>query len=404
MSEKQIELINGLLKFCNEKGITKNIRTTIVIKELSAWYEVDEHSILKTLLSIHSNDKLSASDFPRLIEEKLKVGENLKNWTLYIPINYDIRKRKIVIDEHEIEVIAGSSIAREFKNRTFHRYTVYEKTESWKRHDRAFTHEEWYILKLEANGKTLPSAFYAYLDLLECLQGIVNLIKLNGNIRYSFPFSKGRSEFFMAHTMYSISQEGELEYIEFESPTISYPSSFKLKRFDKFQKKSLDYLLSRMKGPIAEKSIKETLFHCYRLYNTGISSVFKFNAFLVFWQLCEAVSLSAEFRGDTKKVIKRIAFHLDSVGLISDTMEKTLKKLAELRNDMVHRGFDRTDQDDVVIMKFVAERALNWLIGIEQDLEDIHQLDLYYSLRTASNKVLKDRETVLKLLSRKRKR
>jgi len=130
----------------------------------------------------------------------------------------------------------------------------------------------------------------------------------------------------------------------------------------------------------------------------------KFNAYLVFWQLCEAVCLSSEFGGNTKTVIKRIKFHLNNIGLHGNNMDHTLQALASMRNDMVHRGFDLASQDDIAIMKYISERALSWLLNIEESLVDINQLELYYSMRTVSDKVLRDKNIVIDYIRAERKK
>jgi len=106
---------------------------------------------------------------------------------------------------------------------------------------------------------------------------------------------------------------------------------------------------------------------------------------LGFWQLAEAITHSETVGGNTDKVVARLAWHGIGIGLKASGYRETLAVLGKKRNDIVHRGIHDVQDDDINILKFACEVAIEWLIRIQKTLPSTAHIEHYYRLRDMNN-------------------
>jgi len=151
-----------------------------------------------------------------------------------------------------------------------------------------------------------------------------------------------------------------------------------------------------------EGSVDSLIVDALRLYSQAMDERFKEGRFLGFWQMLETVALSGRVNGKTSKICSRVAWHGDRLGLPGTGIKKRLEKLADKRNDLVHRGIRNASDDDTNVLKLIAEIAVDWLQDVRGELYTKHHLDLYYQFRTAGNSSLDKRQDVLTFIKAKR--
>lgn len=106
-----------------------------------------------------------------------------------------------------------------------------------------------------------------------------------------------------------------------------------------------------------------------------------YNQFLGLWNIAEAICLSEEFGGESKKVAKRLAWFGKNIGLVSSGYTNILDSLSNKRNNLVHKGISDIDDDDINHLKFAIDTALLWLYKSLSKLKTISHLSHYYRLR-----------------------
>ena len=152
-----------------------------------------------------------------------------------------------------------------------------------------------------------------------------------------------------------------------------------------------------------ESSVDSLIVDALRLYSQAMDERFKEGRFLGFWQMLETVALSGRVNGKTSKIRSRVAWHGDRLGLPGTGIRKRLDKLADKRNDLVHRGIRNASDDDTNVLKLIAETAVDWLQSEREELSTKHHLDLYYQFRTTGNSSLDKTQDVLTLIKANRR-
>ena len=171
--------------------------------------------------------------------------------------------------------------------------------------------------------------------------------------------------------------------------------------------KNICLLLKSSPNP---KSLKRLLSDCFRIYSIAMDASSKKAAFLSFWQLAETISLSNEVGRDTKIVSNRIKWHLDRTQLFGQSLEYTIKKIRDSRNDIVHRGIHNVDDEDISILKYLCDSAILWLIEIQGIFKTKYELNYYYKSKNINTKDIDQRlieinseKKVLKYIQSERK-
>ena len=106
-------------------------------------------------------------------------------------------------------------------------------------------------------------------------------------------------------------------------------------------------------------------------------------ALLTWWQLAEAIALSARINGDTKTVAKRLSWFCRKWRIDTTGINECLEKIADHRNEIVHRGHSPdVDEEDCNFMKTVCERAVLWLASNRLRLKNLEVLERIYQFNS----------------------
>lgn len=163
-------------------------------------------------------------------------------------------------------------------------------------------------------------------------------------------------------------------------------------------------LLNFFKDDFCKSDLKFLLADCFRLYNKGIDNLYTEYRFLFLWNALEKLTCSEQKGGKTDEVIKRIKPFDEK---FCNMYCNYLKHLAEMRNNLVHKGINEVDDLSVNVLKILLETCLRVLISKFNELPTINHLNQFYMLwsETPTNlNVLKEVIDVrLKHLSKKNK-
>ena len=98
--------------------------------------------------------------------------------------------------------------------------------------------------------------------------------------------------------------------------------------------------------------------------------------------MVEAITRSETTRGKSDEVVSRLSWHRERMKLPTSGYAAILKRLADKRNNLVHRGIHDITHDDVMFMKFFGDIVLVWLLGVYTSLPTKTHLDEFYRLRS----------------------
>lgn len=136
-----------------------------------------------------------------------------------------------------------------------------------------------------------------------------------------------------------------------------------------------------LRKEVKRKSTVFLITNCLRLYWLAMNASPTPYAFLGFWQLAEAITLSETTHGHTDTVVNRLYWHSEGMGLIGSGYKDTLTMLGKKRNDLVHRGIHDIAIGDIDILKIACESALSWLYKVHKALPTETHLNRFFSLR-----------------------
>ncbi len=139
-----------------------------------------------------------------------------------------------------------------------------------------------------------------------------------------------------------------------------------------------------------------------RLYSQAMDARFSYACFLGLWQAAEVISLSEYTAGKTEEVCRRIAWHGTKSGFPGSGFKYVLNELAARRNEVVHRGIHKVDDDDVNVMKRICEIAMRWLFREAKRLPTKSHLNAFYQLRTSGVEVVKAYSEASRYITRQR--
>jgi hypothetical protein len=158
--------------------------------------------------------------------------------------------------------------------------------------------------------------------------------------------------------------------------------------------------------PLANKpergSTLSVVADCLRLYAIAMDSGQDYTCFLGLWQLAEAITVAEEDGGETKRVVARLSMFLrfppEGAG------RAALQYLSRRRNKMVHEGILAMENEDLNIIQFASERALEWLLIQGQKLPTrLHLREFYRCHSLSEGQLTAAAETAALLLEERRR-
>jgi hypothetical protein len=160
----------------------------------------------------------------------------------------------------------------------------------------------------------------------------------------------------------------------------------------------------QLRGEPQSDSTRLLVVDALRLYSQAMDARFNYGCFLGLWQLAESIVLSRSFGGEAVKVADRITKVGMPSGLIASGWRHTLRRFAEKRNDVVHRGLHDIKEEEINILKLAVSFSLLWLLRQLNSLPTTVHLEQFYRLSETNEAQLCAMKHCINQLTRKRGR
>jgi len=146
-------------------------------------------------------------------------------------------------------------------------------------------------------------------------------------------------------------------------------------------------------------STLELIADALRLYAQAMDTSLPDWRFLGFWQLAEAITISEDVGGDTTKVAHRLSWLGPRIGLEASGYRYTLVALGKQRNQFVHKGIGKVEEEDINILKLACEAGIHWLFSVVKDLPTIQHIKQFYRLKDINQKERQSIKQVLEFIN-----
>lgn len=392
------EFLNEILSEFKDGKIDYSVRNIVALKEIESAYKKKGNIIFNALNSLSKENQWSLEKFEEYIkvaEKEVKEKRKRNKYEFFVPVTYSIRKRNFTFLGNEFNTISSSQIKKAFKN---------DKFQHWNNSSmKVNIHNNYPYLSFNNEGENFGSAFNEFYPTFESLQGLINYCITAENFAMKFPFKWQEAEFSIRNAVFGIDKNGVKQYGDVVKLSRGISAATKTKSISDVALKNLNFTLKNLSNKPKKNSVEELLYSVFRLYYTACNSMNQHDAFLNFWQICEAISFSQNFRGDTKTILKRISSFVNPKGLIGDQIENTLLSLSTIRNDIVHRGIDNSDQEYLMILKYYVDRAIKWLFHNKENIKTMSHLEYYFQFKSVNNSNLKGLTNTIKFIESQRK-
>lgn len=377
---------------------------------LSSQPESISYLFSQTLREMKDKGKRTLDDFEAIFEIALRANkatvktQSKASWQFLIPIDIHvtsdmIRSRPSVRILGRVFMFASlKSVERRLGNNG--RQTLRNKSLLRLRTRTKLTEVPEVFLVTSANGPSWHAAWKEVEAAFDALRGMIELtfdffgfrlISEEKGARHSVP-----------HPLWMIAHQSTRdapEWIHFITDEDSDSKPFELTR------KHLNGL-QKNAAVLAKKPKDRTtlslIASCLRLYSQAMDARFPHMSFLGFWQLAEAITNAETFGGKTDKVVGRLAWHGERIGLKGSGYKGILRRLAAKRNAIVHRGIHDIRHNDVNAIKLACEAALDWIFRQHESLPTISHIEQYYRLRELSGTDIDAIDTTINQLKKVR--
>ncbi len=378
-------------------GINVSLENTILIKSVCYEQNLSEADILNILKSLKLSNALNVKGSTFLNEvskyKKELSKKEVKSYKLIIPINCNLPVKNLNIYNHDICFKSGNAISKYYKKFKFSRY----RSGSNDRDIEIITYDRNFIV-FNAEGHTFWNALVNSFKVIETLSGLINYAINDSKIIYGDYNSSDEADFSIDTIVYSINNiSGEKEYVNWNRLTRGLKAKRSLKFLDKGTAIQVKKIIKVINRSDSNKSISELIATCLRMYYYAESAVHKYDRFMHFWRICETISLSDRFGGQTKIVSNRNAKFIPSIENAEVDKVKMFRYLASIRNGFVHRGVFDADDNDINILKTAVDNALYWIMDHSKKIKTVNELEFYYKIKDSSKKDLKYMENVIQL-------
>jgi hypothetical protein len=395
-NEDAQEIIDYLFPQIKGNGITVSFLNTIAFKELSAITKdnISTSSILHVLAKMKKSNKKGTLDFEELYNEEYVKRELTKNkWEFFLPT--EIMKGKYKSKSFQI-------CNKKFNISSYQSLQKYLGMEPMNRNIKSLCSDSLVITKVffvvRERGINLEDAWNKISPAFELLRGIFQFVTSMSKCSYNsgnIPLTSYQ------HPQWMLIKRpnNEIEGRKFFVDSCHFKKEIEL---NKNQYIFFNDILRLFKNKPDEKSTLSVLANSLRLYSQALDAKYRYNCFLSLWQALEAISVSEFVGGSTEKIKKRIIWHTEKYKLVGTGLKETLEVLSDKRNNLVHRGIDNIDQDDINILKIVCETALKWIIEEHNNLKTKLHLNEFYRLRTSSEKEIEAISDCIKYINKKK--
>jgi hypothetical protein len=392
-----IEKTGRLLLDRYNNGINVSLENTILIKSICYEFALSEADVLNILKSLKLSDALDVegSTFRNEVAEyKIEISKKkVKSFKLIIPINCGLPIKHLKIYNYDISFKSGNVISQDFKNLKFNRY----RSGSDSREIKILSHDRNFII-FDAEGYTFWNALANSFKVIETLSGLINYAINDSKIIYGDYNSSDEADFSIDTIVYSVDNiSGEKEYVNWNRLTRGLKAKRSLKILDKEIATQVKKIVKVINRGDSNNSISELIATCFRMYYYAESAVHKYDRFMHFWRICETISLSDKFGGQTKIVSNRNAKFIPSIENTEVDKVKMFRYLASIRNGFVHRGVFDADDNDINILKIAVDNALYWIMTHSKKIKTVNELEFYYKIKDSSKKDLGYMHNIIQL-------
>jgi len=386
------KIIKILLDFVTPQGIIVSFVSIIYEKELInlAKKEISPShiiKILKELKRINSNILDSLETVAADILKKEKLLETKKDeWTLIIPLDITLPKKKLRINNVEINLLSSRTIGSKL-NKPFYKYSTLSKN-IFPINGKEIQGK---ILSIKTEAKNFYKAYQNISAILTLFRGIIDFSCYFMTTTLISVGAKNRTKLQHPERIYGLNNNtDERYYLDFVLP----PSNSKSKSINptKYEQDIIIKLLNLFSS-IPKQSIIYLVADALRLYSQAMDQEYKHNYYLSLWQLCERLVLNDPKDGRSINVVNRLDYFAKFLGGIEITT--TLNKQAAIRNDLVHRGIDKVTEEDISVLKYLSEEILLWLIEKSSQIKSINHYTKFFQLKEANKS---DRKAFLDML------
>ncbi len=353
------------------KSISISFNADLLLKECENLTEgkLSQGEIIKIINDIDSSTIIDIPTLDRITQRNLKSKSKTK-CEVFFPIQLPTSKRLIYLDGKQVQYSRIKPIYRS-NNHNQTRKEVFEKG--------------LYIIVDAINHR---EAIIQALSHFELIFGIYEFILSIDNYQIVHPTNKARSKIVISNKIYSYDfASKKVESLEIYTSSRINPS-FKYSdvRNLKFENYILDTLNKKGNFPVCN-----LLEDAFRLYWNAQDIDSSSNTFLHFWQLSERLTLSQRNNGNTQEVIKRLEyFERKLIGL---NLTESLKIQSKKRNDLVHKGINTIEEEDISLLKMINESIIRWLLKYYKLLKTEDHFEEFYKLEIMppnKSMVLKD--------------
>ncbi|MFY0653152.1 MAG: hypothetical protein JXQ96_14015 [Cyclobacteriaceae bacterium] len=375
---KAQSLISSLVKHLNPAGGLYYFHETIIeLNELKlvAKNKLNESITIITLDRLKKEKNSSISNFELVYHELLKKKKvRRETRILILPLTFETSTRSFDLLDNRYQIVSENWIRNNLGIQNIYKEIKLPRTEVHR-----YTNK-FICTKIEGSG---PKEIFKILDYhQQVLRGSIDYVVSTGfwkNINGFIP----RSYIPHPNWLISILGDSSIEYNNFISD--HSPSKTKL-ILDRHKQGRLKKTLSMFNTYPGKNSSLQVLLDCIVLFNQGMDAIHKPYAFLSFWQVCETACCSKSFGGKSDEVLKRIKIMGQNYIESMPDFDKTLESFAEIRNQIVHKGFNELEDVEVNILKDFAQHSIGWLIENRTSLPSVGHIEEFYRIKTLSNR------------------
>ncbi len=351
----------------------------ILQKELALLGQIDYQSTLFTMTLFDAIEKgnNSLDEFEKEYEKRVKFHSKFWTYNIYFPLYLNFPKRKIRIHNTTFTKVSFNSL---YKLHDRDKLIAAIKASGIDKFDK--TNIPKYALCVTTTGNNKFEAWDNISEQFYLLRGIIDFATLCDQLNYKFKTdSRTKNE----HPQWGIllnTQQCSTEFITFRVSKEPRVNTFK---WTKKQLKIFGHLLNISRDKSTKDKSISVVADCLRLYGQAMESIHSHNCFLSLWQAAETLTRSEVSGGKTDNVIKRLSWHLDNYSKMKGIeLSESINELALKRNEIVHRGIDRTQNSDINLLKSLCDIGIKWLSYKQKSLKTINHLDEFYRLRTSN--------------------
>lgn len=370
-------LITLLLKARRENGWGMNFQNELSLRALAAISRdgLSKLEVMEVLSEMWATSTHTLTDFEsifgRLCRDSWKMN---REWTFHLPWPVILGEDVKIPFEFTLNGFKFRVTSWNFNRRKVLRSQVSGRLRhSFERLEIPF---DGYCLTAKSEGRSMSEAWYRMAPTYDFFRGFLEFHLSYLQTGWSIP-QKPKCKIAYCRWLVGFPKEGEPDLMTFFVDDKGLkPVTLESRHLGVFRKNAKSFRMGSQKD-----SMNDFLVNAFRLYSQAMDERFHHRAFLAWWQLAEALTLSWKHGGKTDLVVKRLNWSSRRWKLDRKGIADCFKHLADYRNTIVHQGIgDMVDEEDCNFLKVTCELLLNWMLGSRKRISDIHTLEKVYQI------------------------